>query len=123
MQLVISQEAVKKGLDKAPEVSDQIELMRQSVLVDAFVKDYLKNNAVSDDTLNAEYEKIKAQATGTEYKARHILVEKEAGAKDIIARLKQNPKAFAALAKERSKDRNSARRLPSWPKANSLKSR
>ena len=107
MQLVISQEAVKKGLDKAPEVSDQIELMRQSVLVDAFVKDYLKNNAVSDDTLNAEYEKIKAQATGTEYKARHILVEKEAGAKDIIARLKQNPKAFAALAKERSKDRGS----------------
>jgi len=104
MQLIITQEAVKKGLDKAPEVSDQLELTRQSVLVDAFVKDYLKNNSVSDDMLNAEYDKIKAQATGTEYKARHILVETEAEAKDIIARLKKNPTTFEALAKEKSKD-------------------
>jgi len=107
MQLIITQEAVKKGLDKAPEVSDQIELTRQSVLVDAFVKDYLKNNPVSDDMLNAEYDKMKAQATGTEYKARHILVETEAEAKDIIAKLKKNPTAFEALAKEKSKDRGS----------------
>ena len=107
MQLIISQEAVKKGLDKAPEVVNRIELGRQSVLVDAFVQDYLKNNSISDDMLKAEYEKIKAQATGTEYKARHILVENEAEAKDIIARLKKNPKAFEALAKEKSKDRGS----------------
>jgi peptidyl-prolyl cis-trans isomerase C len=107
MQLIISQEAVKKGLDKAPEVVNRIELGRQSVLVDAFVQDYVKNNAVSEDMLKAEYEKIKAQATGTEYKARHILVENEAEAKDIIARLKKNPKAFEALAKEKSKDRGS----------------
>ena len=107
MQLIISQEAVKKGLDKAPEVVNRIELGRQSVLIDAFVQDYLKNNSISDDMLKAEYEKIKAQATGTEYKARHILVENEAEAKDIIARLKKNPKAFEALAKEKSKDRGS----------------
>ena len=90
MELIITQEAVKKGLDKAPEVSDRIELGRQSALVDAFVQDYLKNNSISDDMLKAEYEKIKAQVTGTEYKARHILVENEAEAKDIIARLKKN---------------------------------
>ncbi len=107
MQLIITQEAVKKGLDKTPEVADQIELMKQSVLVDAFIKDYMKNNAVSDDALKAEYDKMKAQATGNEYKARHILVEKEAEAKDIIARLNKNPKAFEALAKEKSKDRGS----------------
>jgi peptidyl-prolyl cis-trans isomerase C len=107
MQLVISQEAVKKGLDKVPEVSDKLELSRQSTLIDAFVQDYVKNNPVSDDMLKAEYDKIKAQATGTEYKARHILVEQEAEAKDIIAKLKKNPKAFEALAKEKSKDRGS----------------
>jgi len=71
------------------------------------VQDYLKTNAVSDDMLKAEYDKIKAQATGNEYKARHILVEQEAEAKDIIARLKKNPKGFAALAKEKSRDRGS----------------
>lgn len=104
MQVIISQDAVKKGLDKSPEVSDQIELSRQSVLVNAYIQDYLKNNAISDDMAKAEYEKIKTQMAGTEYKARHILVEKEADAKDIIARLKKNPKAFEALAKEKSKD-------------------
>jgi peptidyl-prolyl cis-trans isomerase C len=104
MQLLMTQEAVKKGLDKAPEMANQIELSRQSVLVNAFIQDYVKNNPVSDETLAAEYEKIKAQMAGTEYKARHILVEKEADAKDIIARLKKTPKAFGALAKEKSRD-------------------
>jgi len=108
MQLIISQEAVKKGLDKVPETSDKLELSRQSILVDAYVQDYLKNNPVNDAALNAEYEKLKAQTAGTEYKARHILVENEADAKAIIAKLKKTPKAFDALAKEKSKDRGSS---------------
>jgi peptidyl-prolyl cis-trans isomerase C len=110
MQLVIVQEAIKKGLDKVPEVSDKLELSRQSILVEAFVQDYIKNNPVSDDALKAEYEKIKAQMAGTEYKARHILVENEAEAKDIIAKLKKSPKAFEAMAKEKSKDNGSKMR-------------
>jgi len=47
-------------------------------------------------------DKIKVQMSGTEYKARHILVAKEADAKDIIAKLKKEPKAFEALAKQKS---------------------
>lgn len=104
MQLLVSQEALKKGLDKNPEVIDQIDLTKQSILANAFVQDYIKNNPVSDDVLKAEYDKIKAQMTGNEYKARHILVEKEADAKDIIAKLKKDSKAFEKLAKEKSKD-------------------
>jgi peptidyl-prolyl cis-trans isomerase C len=104
MQLIISQAAIKEGLDKGPEVADQIDLIKQSVLVDAFVKNYFKNNPVSDDAVNAAYAKMKAETTGNEYKARHILVDNEAEAKDIIAKLNKNPKAFAALAKEKSKD-------------------
>ncbi|MDD5176325.1 MAG: peptidylprolyl isomerase [Sterolibacterium sp.] len=104
MQLLISQEAIKKGLDKTPEVVDQMDLTHQSILANAFIQDYLKNSPVSDDMLKAEYEKVKSQMAGNEYKARHILVEKEADAKDIIAKLKKNPKAFEALAKEKSTD-------------------
>jgi len=107
MQLLLSQEAIKKGLDKTPEVSDQIEFTQQSILANAFIQDYLKSNPVSDDMLKAEYEKIKGQMAGTEYKARHILVEKEADAKDIIAKLRKNPKAFESLAKEKSNDSGS----------------
>lgn len=39
MQLAITQEAVKKGLDKSPDVADKLELSRQSILVEAFVQD------------------------------------------------------------------------------------
>ena len=107
LQVIISQEAVKKGLDKTPEVADRLALSRQSVLVDAFVQDYLKNSPVSDDALKAEYEKFKTRSSGTEYRASHILVDSEAEAKDIIAKLNKNPKAFAALAKQKSKDTGS----------------
>ncbi|BCB27888.1 putative parvulin-type peptidyl-prolyl cis-trans isomerase [Sulfurimicrobium lacus] len=104
MQMLVSQEATKKGLDKSPEVVDQIELTKQSILANAFVQDYIKSHPVTDDMLKAEYDKVKAEMTGTEYKARHILVGSEAEGKDIIAKLKKNPKAFDALAKEKSKD-------------------
>ena len=107
MQLLLSKEAIKKGLDKATEVTDQIDFSQQSILANAFVQDYLKNNPVSDDMLKAEYEKIKGQIAGSEYKARHILVEKEADAKYIIAQLRKNPKAFESLAKEKSIDAGS----------------
>jgi len=104
MQILVSQEAIKKNLDKTAEVIDQFKLTQQSILANAFVQDYIKNNPVSDDMLKAEYDKIKAQMSGTEYKARHILVDKEAEAKDIIAKLKKNATQFDKLAKENSKD-------------------
>lgn len=107
MQTLIAEEAVKKGLDKSAEVLDQIDLTRQSILANAYVQDLLKNSAASEEALKAEYEKIKATISGTEYKARHILVEKEGEAKEIIAKLKKDPASFAKLAMDKSKDTGS----------------
>jgi peptidyl-prolyl cis-trans isomerase C len=104
MQMLVSEAAIKKNLDKTPEVINQINLARQSILANAFVQDYTKNNPVTDEMLKTEYDKDKAQMSGTEYKARHILVDKESVAKDIIAKLKKNPKLFDSLAKQYSKD-------------------
>jgi peptidyl-prolyl cis-trans isomerase C len=108
LQTVVAEEAVKKGLDKTPEVSEQLNAIRQSVLANAYVQDFVKNNPVSDEALKAEYERIKATVSGTEYKARHILVAQEAEARDIIARLKKDLGAFAKLAAQKSKDPGSA---------------
>ena len=108
LQIVVAEEATKKGLDKTPEVVEQLDVIRQSVLANAYVQDFVKNNPVSDEALKAEYERIKATISGTEYKARHILVAKEDEARDIIARLKKDPGAFAKLAAEQSKDPGSA---------------
>ena len=65
LQMVVAQEAIKKGLDKSPEVTDQIDAVKQSVLANAYVQDYIKNNPITDDMLKAEYERIKATVTGT----------------------------------------------------------
>ena len=110
LRMVITEEAVKKGLDKTPEVVEQMDVIKQSVLANAYVQDFIKNNPVTDDMVKVEYERIKATVTGTEYKARHILVEKEAEAKDIIVKLNKDPTAFEKLALQKSKDPGSRSR-------------
>ena len=107
LQMVAAEEAIKKGLDKTPEIAEQIDALKQSVLARAYVQDLIKNDVVTDEMVKAEYERIKATINGTEYKARHILVEKESEARDIIARLGKEPGAFAKLAMEKSKDQGS----------------
>jgi len=102
MNEVIAQEATRKGLQKSPEVQAQLELVRQNVLLNAYREDYMKNHPVPDAQLKAEYEKIRAEVGDKEYKARHILVEKEDEAKLIIVNLKKGQK-FEDLAKQ-SKD-------------------
>jgi len=99
---LLLREAKKKGLDKSNEVKNQMELAAQTVLVRAYVADWVKENPVADAMLRKEYDTIKAQIGDREYKVRHILVEKEDEAKDIIASLQKGEK-FEKLA-ERSKD-------------------
>ena len=104
---LFAQEAEKSGLAKSPDVQKQFETVRQDILIRAMIRDYLKKNPVKDDDIKAEYDKLKNQSTGEkEYKARHILVEKEDQAKQIIADLKKGTK-FEDLAKQ-SKDTGSA---------------
>lgn len=102
---ILAQEATKKGLAKSPELQAQLEIQRSQALASAYVQDFLKNHPVSDDAAKAEYTKLRSNAGEKEYKARHILVEKEDEAKDIIARLKKGEK-FEELAKM-SKDAGS----------------
>jgi len=58
---------------------------------------------VTDAEVKAEYDKFVAANSGKEYRARHILVEKEDEAKALIAELKKGAK-FEDLAKAKSKD-------------------
>ncbi|MFY7904915.1 MAG: peptidylprolyl isomerase, partial [Burkholderiaceae bacterium] len=74
-----------------------------TILIRELFADFQKKNPVTDAELKAEYDKFVAANSGKEYKARHILVEKEEEAKDIIARVKKGEK-FDQLAKKLSKD-------------------
>jgi len=89
---VLAQEANRKGLSKSADTVGQIDLARINILAQAFRNDYFKHHPVSDEALKAEFEKIKTQMGDKEYKARHILVEKETEAKEIIEKLKKGEK-------------------------------
>jgi peptidyl-prolyl cis-trans isomerase C len=103
---VFAQEAEKRGIAALPDYRNQMELARQTILIRELFADYQKKNPVSDAEAQAEYDKFKAQATGTEYRARHILVEKEDEAKALLKQLNGGAK-FDELAKKHSTDKGS----------------
>jgi peptidyl-prolyl cis-trans isomerase C len=103
---VLIQEADKQGVGTRPDVKNAIDNARQSIIINAMLADYIKNNPVKDAEIKAEYDKYKAQQGDKEYHARHILVATEDEAKQIIAKLKGGAK-FEDLAKQ-SKDPGSA---------------
>jgi peptidyl-prolyl cis-trans isomerase C len=100
---LLAREAKKQGLDKTNEMKAQMDLAAQTVLVRAYVGDWLQKNPIPDAELHKEYDAIKGQIGDKEYKVRHILVDKEDDAKAIIAELQKGAK-FEDLAKARSKD-------------------
>jgi peptidyl-prolyl cis-trans isomerase C len=100
---VFMQEAQKRGIAATPEYKEQMELARQTIMIRALFADYQKKNPVTDADLKAEYDKFAAANGGKEYRARHILVEKEDEAKAIIAAIKGGAK-FEDQAKAKSKD-------------------
>ncbi len=103
---IFVQEAEKRGVAASAEFRSQMELARQSILIRELFEDFRKKNPVADTEAQTEYDKFKAQATGTEYRARHILVEKEEEAVALIRKIKAGEK-FEDLAKASSKDSGS----------------
>ena len=100
---VFMQEAEKQGLSASDDFKTQMELARQTLMIRSLFADYQQKNKVTDVELKAEYDKFAATNGGKEFKARHILVEKEADAKAIIASIKKGGK-FEDIAKKQSKD-------------------
>ena len=104
------QEAKKNGIDRKPDVVAeaeaekqkmivQAEAVRQTIIIRAYVRDFVRKNPITDEQLKATYGAYRAKGGDTEYKVRHILVNSEGDAKAIIARLDQGGK-FEELAKQ-----------------------
>ena len=100
---LLAREARKQNLDKTADMKAQMDLASQTVLVRAYVADWISKNPIPEADLRKEYDAIKGQIGDKEYKVRHVLVEKEDEAKEIVADLQKGAK-FDELAKARSKD-------------------
>ena len=105
---LVAQEADRRGLTRTSDVQMQIEVARQQVLFEAYMQDYFKAKPISEATLRAEYEKVRQQRGEREYKARHVLVDNESEAKNVIEQLGKGGK-IEELAKQ-SKDGGSRER-------------
>jgi peptidyl-prolyl cis-trans isomerase C len=97
-----AQAAEKDGLQKDPKVVARVELLRTQILAEAATDKYIKSHPVSEDEMKAEYD-TQIASMPKEYKARHILVDKQETAESIIREL-QAGGDFSKLAKAESKD-------------------
>jgi peptidyl-prolyl cis-trans isomerase C len=100
---VFMQEARKRGLDASEAYKAQLDLARQTILIRQLFDDFKKKNPVTEADIKAEYDKFLAANGGKEYRASHILVEKEDEAQALIADIKKGGN-FEDLAKKASKD-------------------
>lgn len=103
-QKLLYSEASKLNLDKEPAVQKQIEEARKEIIIKEFLRKEVEDKVtVSDEDAKKYYDANKDKfKDGEKVMVSHILVETEAEANDILAKL-NGVADFAALAKERSK--------------------
>ena len=88
-------------LKKGQDLQSRLELQERALVAQAVVADFIDNNPATEEEMQALYDEQIKLAPPTEFKARHILVETQGEATDIIAQL-DGGADFAELAKENS---------------------
>ena len=99
--ILVSGEGAKDGIDAELNIAAELELRRMQYLASATLERYMEDNPPSESELRRLYEERIRNLSGTEYKARHILLETEAEAERVVALLEAGGD-FAALAAEHS---------------------
>ena len=100
---VISQAAANAKIADTQEYKDQLEIAKEELARKLYLEHQLKNK-VNEAAIKKVYEDYKSKFKGQkEVKARHILVDEEKLANDVIAELKKGAK-FDDLAQKYSKD-------------------
>jgi peptidyl-prolyl cis-trans isomerase C len=97
-----AQEAKKQNLTTG-EDGARIELVNTSSMTELLFKKFVAGKEPTEEELKAEYDSRVAELPKVEFHARHILVDDEAKAKDLIAQIDKGA-SFEKLAKENSKD-------------------
>lgn len=86
---------------KDPQIKAQLELQYRGTIAQAVARDFVESNPATDAEILAEYETQLEQSSDKQYKARHILVETQSEAQDLVDQLDEGAD-FQALAKEHS---------------------
>lgn len=98
---LLTTQARVKELAEDPKIKAQLELQKRGFLAQVAAGDFLERNAATDEEILAEYAAQIEASPDQQYKARHILVETQSAAVDLISDL-DGGADFEALAKEHS---------------------
>ena len=100
---IVEEKAIKTDVANSPEVAKRMGEAKEQIIRVVYMEDEINKN-LSEARVKKAYDKFVAeQGKEEEVKARHILVDKEETAKEIIKKLDGGAK-FEDLAKEMSKD-------------------
>jgi len=107
---LLTQEAIKQGLDKDIDFRDQIAQLKQTLMIQAFLENHFQKNPISDARLREEFDRQKKLigegASASQYRLSQIIVSNETDAMDLIRRI-QKGELFGKLAQEFSIDQAS----------------
>ena len=100
---VFSNEALKAGLDKDPQIRETVEKSTRETLANVFIKGYIDSKAEpSEEQIKKYYSEHKDQFVTPEgVFIQHILVKKKEDAQAILEELKRG-ESFEAVAKKKS---------------------
>jgi len=95
------QDALKHQLEQQPALQQRLAELQRELLIGAAIERAMALEPIDEAQLQQRYERLKPQLVEQEYHARHILVESEAEAQQLIAALARG-EDFATLAKAHS---------------------
>ena len=100
---LLLQEANKLKMENSPELKEQVQKTKDDLLMRVYLTKQV-DAQLNEDDLHRRYEELKGRSPAQEeVHARHILVESEEIARDVIAAL-QKGVAFEDLARQKSND-------------------
>jgi peptidyl-prolyl cis-trans isomerase C len=98
---LLTRAAETQGLSDQEELAAQLEIYRLQTLSRIMLSNYIEENPASEAELQLAYQQNLSQLSGPQFKARHILVDEEDEAREIIEELQQGAD-FQELARTRS---------------------
>lgn len=102
-QELLAQAARKDGLEKKPQLADQLAYQERAILSRAYLESYFEKNPITDAELKKSYESSRASGKIIELKLRQILVSSESEARSLSDQLAKGAD-FVTLAKANTQD-------------------
>jgi len=98
---LLLREALRRGIDRRPDVATQLSTKRKSILLEGLLKDVSSRSpGLSDESLRRIYDSSPEQfRTGPRVKVSHMLFREKARADEMIRRIEEG-EPFEALMKE-----------------------